>query len=171
MGYEYLMNRLLSEHYFIVYFTSRMIDGRTGQPYFQVNRYYSTDSNYNTLGSSSWDLLAWNAKTTNMDISIMPWLNNITRNTLTWLGKSKTVSVFDPINAASQGIEVYFSLDNYNIVSYRYYKKLDWLFGIIGGAMLLFYLILWVPCNYIARTLHQINNVRQLLLISIAEDG
>lgn len=56
-------------------------------------------------------------------------------------------------------------------MSYRYYKKLDWLLGIIGGAMLLFYIILWVPCNFIARTIHQMNNVSQLLLINHAEEG
>ena len=49
-------------------------------------------------------------------------------------------------------------MNKFSVTSYRYYKKLDWLLGIIGGAMLLFYIILWVPCNYIAKTVHQITN-------------
>jgi hypothetical protein len=95
----------------------------------------------------------------------MPWANNITSNTLVWLGQQRTTSVLDTQDAAAYGAEVDFQVDKYNIISYRYYKKLDWLFGIIGGAMLLFYIILWVPCNYISRTTHQIQNVNQLLLI------
>lgn len=70
--------------------------------------------------------------------------------------------------ADSYGIEVNFSLDQYSVMSYRYYKKLDWLLGIIGGAMLLFYIFLWVPCNFISKTIHQMNNVNQLLLINHA---
>ncbi len=36
--------------------------------------------------------------------------------------------------------------------------------------MLLFYIILWVPCNFINKTIHQINNVNQLLLINHAQE-
>jgi len=55
-------------------------------------------------------------------------------------------------------------------MSYRYYKKLDWLLGIIGGAMLLFYIILWVPCNYINKTLHIIRNTESLLLVRYGKE-
>lgn len=48
MGNEYLMNQLFSNYYFVVYFTSKIIDSRYGKPQFQVNRYYSTDSNFQT---------------------------------------------------------------------------------------------------------------------------
>ena len=61
--------------------------------------------------------------------------------------------------AVGAGIEVNFSLHKFNIMAHRYYRKLDWLLGIIGGAMLLFYIILWVPCVYINKTLHLIRNV------------
>jgi len=54
----------------------------------------------------------------------------------------------------------------HQIVAYRYYKKLDWLIGIIGGAMLLFYIILWIPCNFINKNLHKIRNTEELLLIN-----
>lgn len=142
------------------------MDGRTGQPKFQVNRFYSTDSNYETPGSATSDMLVWSGKSTHLDISIMPWLNNVTETTLIWLGKSQTFQINNPLDAASEGVKVYFTLNRYNLVSYRYYKKLDWLLGIIGGAMLLFYIILWVPCSYIARTAHEIDATHQLLLRS-----
>ena len=61
-------------------------------------------------------------------------------------------------------------MNKFSVTSYRYYKKLDWLLGIIGGAMLLFYIILWVPCNYIAKTVHQITNAEKTLLLSLAQD-
>ena len=101
----------------------------------------------------------------------MPWVNNITKNGLIWLGSS--IKLYqDPVEvSASWGIEVDFSLYKYGIDSFRYYKKLDWLLGIIGGAMLLFYIILWVPCNYINRNLHKINNVPQLLVFNVAPEG
>jgi hypothetical protein len=38
--------------------------------------------------------------------------------------------------------------------------------GIIGGAMLLFYLLLWVPFNYINKTIHQIRNTENLMLLN-----
>lgn len=51
----------------------------------------------------------------------------------------------------------------YQLRTFRYYKKIDFLAGVVGGAMLLFYLILWVPFNYINKTVHQIRNTQQFL--------
>jgi hypothetical protein len=68
-------------------------------------------------------------------------------------------------SAAKNGVEVGFAPSDSNINSFRYYKKIDLMIGYIGGAMLLFYLILWVPFNYINKTIHQIRNTRSLLLI------
>ena len=103
-----------------------------------------------------------------MDISVMPWLNNITEKGPVWLGRSQTLYQFSPTQSALNGLEIDWSFDKYHIASYRYYKKLDWLLGIIGGAMLLFYIILWVPCNYISRTKHKKDNVNHFLLINHA---
>lgn len=101
----------------------------------------------------------------------MPWVNNVTTSTLVWQGQQYTYSENSPETTAQYGMETAFSLFNFNIESYMYYKKLDWLLGIIGGAMLLFYIILWIPCTYINRTLHQMNNVNQLLLINHSTEG
>jgi len=105
-----------------------------------------------------------------MDISIMPWVNNITEQGLVWLGKSMVIAQPSPTTSALNGLEVDWSFDEYHIASYRYYKKLDWLLGIIGGAMLLFYIILWVPCNYINRNKHKKDNVYYFLLLNHAEE-
>ncbi len=80
------MNRLLDNYYYIVYFTSRLLDPRTGKSTFQVNRFYSTDTAYSLDGSTSIDLLIYSVKHYNLDISVMPWRNNITAQTLVWLG-------------------------------------------------------------------------------------
>jgi hypothetical protein len=100
----------------------------------------------------------------------MPWINNITTNGLMWLGQTQTLYQLSIEESSKYGIEVDFSLYQYSVMSYRYYKKLDWLLGIIGGAMLLFYIILWVPCNFINKTIHQMNNVSQLLIINHANE-
>jgi hypothetical protein len=100
----------------------------------------------------------------------MPWINNVTQNNLIWLGEVNTIYYLDPGTAAINGIQVDFSLMNYSVVSYRYYKKLDWLLGIIGGAMLLFYIILWVPCNFVNGTLHRMRNANQLLLLNHSKE-
>lgn len=96
----------------------------------------------------------------------MPWINNITKSNLVWLGQIYTYAQYIPTDAAKVGVEVAFSQYMYQIVAYRYYKKLDWLIGIIGGAMLLFYIILWIPCNFINKNLHKIRNTEELLLIN-----
>lgn len=36
--------------------------------------------------------------------------------------------------------------------------------------MLLFYIILWIPCTYINKQIHQMRNVNQLLLLNHAKD-
>ena len=61
-------------------------------------------------------------------------------------------------------------MDRYNIQAYRYYKKLDWLLGIIGGAMLLFYILLWIPCSYINRNRHRVDNVSHFLMMNHAKE-
>ena len=93
----------------------------------------------------------------------MPWLDEVIEGGLVWLGRSMTGQQTDS-QSVGNGIEINFSLHKYNIEAYVYYRKLDWLLGIIGGAMLLFYIILWIPCTYINRNLHIVRNVSFFLL-------
>ena len=48
--------------------------------------------------------------------------------------------------------------------SYRYYKKLDFLLGMIGGAVFLIFLFFWVPYSYVNRTLQKMKNAEELFL-------
>jgi len=42
--------------------------------------------------------------------------------------------------------------------SFRYYKKLDFILGIIGGAVSLLYLLFWIVFSCINRSIQQIKN-------------
>lgn len=99
-----------------------------------------------------------------MDISIMPWKNNKQTSYLVWLGDLIHDYALDPLEAGRYGIDVFLTQGQYQLRTFRYYKKVDFLMGVVGGAMLLFYLILWVPFNYINKTVHQIRNTHQFLL-------
>jgi hypothetical protein len=101
----------------------------------------------------------------------MPWRNNKTSSNLVWLGKIYGYAELASNDAAVFGVNAIFTLaKDLHLISYRYYRKLDWLIGIIGGAMLLFYIILWLPCSYINRTLHRIRNTEAIILISNAKE-
>jgi hypothetical protein len=93
-----------------------------------------------------------------MDISIMPWNNFQTQSNLVWLGQIYNAVLLTLEDSGRYGASVYISEYIYQIRTFRYYKKVDFLVGVIGGAMLLYYLILWVPFNYINKTLHQMRN-------------
>jgi hypothetical protein len=93
-----------------------------------------------------------------MEISIMPWNNFQSQSNLVWLGQMFNGFQLSLEDAGRYGASVVFSEYIYQIRTFRYYKKVDFLAGVIGGAMLLFYLILWVPFNYINKTLHQMRN-------------
>ena len=85
------MDQLLKDYYYIVYFTSKITDPKTGKQSFQINRYYSTDSDYSENVGSTFDIMIYNVKNYTLDISIMPWINNITTNGLMWLGQTQTL--------------------------------------------------------------------------------
>lgn len=42
------MQQLRANYYYVVYFTSKLIDPSTGEASFQVNRFYSTENNFNS---------------------------------------------------------------------------------------------------------------------------
>ena len=47
------------------------------------------------------------------------------------------------------GIRAGFVASRFQNQVFRYYKKVDWLLGIIGGAMFLFFIILYLPLYYL----------------------
>lgn len=46
---------------------------------------------------------------------------------------------------------------NYQYLIFRYYKKEDWLLGVIGGSAYLIFLSLWVLCHPINQALFRMN--------------
>lgn len=50
------------------------------------------------------------------------------------------------------------------LTSYRTYKKIDWLGGIIGGGVFLLYIMIWLPLGYLNSGLLKIEIANQLLL-------
>lgn len=101
-----------------------------------------------------------------MDISVMPWKNYKDVTNLVWTGDLINDYVLGQYDAARYGVEIMLTPGSKQLRAFRYYKKLDFLVGIVGGAMLLFYLMLWVPFNYINKTVHQIRNTLQLILVN-----
>lgn len=53
----------------------------------------------------------------------------------------------------------------------RYYKKIDWLLGVIGGGMFLFYLMFWAVFNYVNRSLLKIELANKLILKNITTEN
>lgn len=92
-----------------------------------------------------------------IDDSILPWWNNRTYDNLFWAGK---VSGSDGNQIMLESLG-YFS-DLYTFTeyrySYRYYKKLDFILGMIGGAVFLIFLFFWVVFTYFNRTLQKMRN-------------
>lgn len=162
-SYQTKLENLLQKYYYQVYFTSKIID-KAGNNKFQVNRYFSTSNEPTSQVATTYTELFYCIKNTTMDLSINPWINNQTRSNLVWLGQLENLLQLGPESSAKMGPSFAFTHSSSHMVAYRYYKKIDLLLGVIGGAMLLFYLILWVPFNYINKTLHQIRNASSLLL-------
>jgi hypothetical protein len=90
-----------------------------------------------------------------MDYSIMPWANMKYATNLAWYGLQKGTSKMNTNLFPLPKIDTISS--NYQNLIFRYYKKEDWLLGIIGGGIFLIYLGLWVLCHPINQTLFRIN--------------
>lgn len=83
-----------------------------------------------------------------MDDSIFPWKNNRNISTLSWNGEQRYRA----------GISAEYSVmfDDSQVVALRYYKKLDWLLGTIGGGIFFIFIIFWCLINPINRWLQRI---------------
>jgi hypothetical protein len=168
-GYEYRLSKLFEDYYYEVYFTSKIIKA-DGSSELTLHRFYSTEAEPSSFVGTSWNQVIYNVRNTSMDLSIMPWRNSKNTSNLVWLGQLYNYQLLLLEDAAQTGTYVAFSEYMYQIRAFRYYKKVDFLAGVIGGAMLLFYLLLWLPCNYINLTLHQIRNTENLLLTHSAKE-
>jgi hypothetical protein len=143
------------------YFSTRVLqpDGSTKH---QV--YYISTSEFNTpytIGSAFDAEIVVNNIT--MDYSIMPWTNMVYTSNLAWYGLQK--------GSSKTNTAVYSPLPRYGTIAstyqnliFRYYKKEDWLLGIIGGGMFLIFLSMWVLCHHFNQSYFRINATEELLL-------
>jgi hypothetical protein len=101
-----------------------------------------------------------------MDNSIFPWITNYTLTTPAWFGVMQS----NPETSAavlSSSPRMIFINSLYQNIAYRYYKKADWLLGLIGGAAFLFFIILYIPCHFINQSLAHIHAAEELLILHL----
>ncbi len=138
---------------------------------FKLHRAYSTEINVgsDTIGAN-FNIFA-GLRTTLMDSSIMPWKNKQNITTISWAGKYLGYSALTVQQAAINGVQQSFSVINNLQIAVRYYKKLDWLLGIIGGGAFLYYIIFKKLFKFINKWLMKVKLVNQILLIRNSEDS
>jgi len=49
-------------------------------------------------------------------------------------------------------------MERQKYTTYRFYKKLDFIIGMLGGGIFLVFLFFWLPFSYINRSLQKIKN-------------
>lgn len=136
----------------------------------KVHRAYSTQLSFGseTIGAN-FDILS-GIRVTLMDDSIMPWKNNRNVTTMNWNGDfaGKAALTFNQVGMS--GFKDSFKIVDKVQYAVRFYKKLDWLLGIIGGGCFLFYLIFRFIFSYYNRYMAIIDLANSILLIKTTEE-
>jgi len=83
-----------------------------------------------------------------MDDTIMPWYNNQTYTFMAWDGITSG-QYFQQDWITSLGIGTFLLHYPKTEIVFRYYRKLDWMIGMLGGGIFILFLLFWIPCNYI----------------------
>lgn len=91
-----------------------------------------------------------------MDDSIMPWRNNRNLTLMSYSGNLKGTGALKLQAAAVSGAQQQLIISNSLEVAVRFYKKLDWLLGVIGGGMFILFAICWVVFSWYSRQMSQI---------------
>lgn len=128
----------------------------------QFHKVYSTEYT-SPDGLSTYFKVEGSQKKYFVDDSILPWWNNRTYVNVYWQGKALGT------DASAGTVVVYGFYSDYYVFtdyhySYRYYKKLDFILGMIGGAVSLLYLMFWTVFSCINRTFQKMKNAEELLL-------
>ena len=55
-------DNLMNNYYYVVYFTSKIVDSSSGKSTFQLNRFYSSESAFNSDQGGAVDLLIYHQK-------------------------------------------------------------------------------------------------------------
>lgn len=160
---------LLQDNYCDLYFTSKIV-APDGTQKFQVHTVSSSEFN---IGSdyliASFDI-SQQIRSTLIDDSILPWRNYRNVTNLAWLGETTFAYQSDATAAISSGYTNYITFRNKKEINLRYYKKLDWLIGIIGGGCFLLFLIFWAVFHHVNRAFLKMELARALLLEKIGSD-
>ena len=93
-------------------------------------------------------------RNTTMDDSLLPWFNYKQKTYPAWYGSMQS-SPRNTSNLNSTGVRNGFIASPFQNQVFRHYKKIDWLLGIIGGTMFLFFIVLYLPLYYINQGLKQ----------------
>ena len=83
-----------------------------------------------------------------MDDSLLPWFNYKQKTYPAWYGSMQSIPR-NTSNLNSTGVRNGFIASPFQNQVFRHYKKIDWLLGIIGGTMFLFFIVLYLPLYYI----------------------
>jgi hypothetical protein len=166
---QLLFADLLANYYCEFYFASKVVTP-AGTVQFQLHRAYSTQINVasDSLGASF--QINAGLRSTLMDNSIMPWRNDRNVTVMSYSGNFKGTSALNIQTAATNGVQQKFQVVNSMEVAVRFYKKLDWLLGIIGGGMFLFFAIFWQVFNFYNRNAVRFELAHELLLQKVTND-
>lgn len=104
-----------------------------------------------------------------MDDSIMPWMNKQNVTTMNWNGDFEGKAALNFNQVGLNGFKDSFKIVDKVQYAVRYYKKLDWLLGIIGGGCFLFYLIFRFAFKYYNRYMTMIDLANSILLVKTSE--
>jgi hypothetical protein len=166
---QYLYAQLLKDYYCEFYFTSQVIDSDSTVK-LQVHRAYSTQLSFGseTIGAN-FNILS-GVRVTLMDDSIMPWMNLRNVTTMNWNGDFEGKAALNFNEVGLSGFKD--SLKVVDKVQYavRFYHKLDWLLGIIGGGCFLFYVIFRFIFGYYDRCMAIIDLANSILLVKTVEE-
>lgn len=136
-----------------------------------MHRAYSTQINVASDSIGANFNITAGMRVTLMDDSILPNRNYRNVSVISWSGNYQGTKAQSLEGASTSGVQSAFTVTNGMQVAVRFYNKLDWLLGIIGGGMFLFFIIFWAVFNYFNRSWTRLNLANQLLLQKITEDN
>lgn len=137
------------------YFSTRVLQPNGA---FRHQVYYISSGQFNspTTISGQFDAEVVVSNIT-MDYSIMPWTNILSTSNLGYYGQMKgstknTSNIFAPLPRFDT------MASNYQNLVFRYYKKEDWMLGIVGGGAFLIYFALLTVCYTFNQGLSRANS-------------
>ena len=82
-----------------------------------------------------------------LEFSVLPWRNARGRKSMIWYGLREGMA--QERDSYTDDIDWRLVASRYRTELYRYYRKIDWMIGVVGGGVFLLYLMFWLPCHFI----------------------